>query len=204
MKKLRSKAGLTLMEMMAALLVMVLLVVGMGTGMDAGMRVYRDSKFETDSAALVDIMNTSMSDLFRYAENITSKETLSSEDQTKLPAGMEFVFTNMEFGVMDGYFQISTEGKTKGMIQLKNLRDNGKAIDLVNAGAYPDLTISDLHVIYVAPDATELTYTDKSGAAKTTAVSRGGFFYVSYTVKSEVDSAKTRDVETVVRQMNVE
>lgn len=194
MKKLKSKAGLTLMEMMAALLVMVLLVVGMGTGMDAGMRVYRDSQFESDSAALADILNTSMGDLLRYAENVKAT--------TATPDGIEFIFTNTEYGIMDGYFQMSDQTASKGMIQLKNLRGD-TVTDLVNAGAYPDLSISDLHVIYVAPDATELTYTDKSGTEKTTAVSRGGFFYVSYTVKSEIDTAKTRDVETVVRQMNV-
>ena len=199
MRKLRSKAGLTLMEMMAALLVMVLLVVGMGIGMDAGMRVYRDSQFETDCAALEDIMNTSMSDLFRYAERITPKEKLSSEDQAKLPEKMEFVFTNMEYGVMDGYFQMSGSG----MVQVKNLRSS-QAIDLVNAGAYPNLTISNLHVKYVSEGATSFEYTDVDGVSKTEQISRGGFFCVTYTVESKLDTDKSENIKTVVRQMNVE
>lgn len=180
---------MTLMEMMAALLVMVLLVMGMGTGMDAGMRVYRDSQFETDSAVLADILNTSMSDLLRYAEDV--------KPSTATPEGIEFVFTNAEFGVLDGYFQMSEQDAT-GSVQLKNLRDSS-AVDLVNAGAYPDLKIANLHVIYAPENETAITIPGETNA---TSVSRGGFFYITYDILSKVDTAKSRTVETVVRQMN--
>ena len=187
MKKLKSKAGLTLMEMMAALLVMVLLVVGMGTGMDAGMRVYRESKFETDCAAMGDIMNTSISDLLRYAQNIR-KDTVTSDDGTK------DVFSNPEFGILDGYIQLSENG----IIQLKSL--NGSApIDLVNMGAYRNLIVDDFRYEYIT-ESTEVPTDDES--AKVITVEHLGFFYVFYTVKSENDSAKTRDFVAVVRPMN--
>lgn len=191
MKKLKSKAGLTLMEMMAALLVMVLLVMGMGTGMDAGMRVYRDSQFETDSAALADILNTSMSDLLRYAQDV--------KKSTATPDGIEFVFTNAEFGVLDGYFQMSDQENSKGTVQLKNLKDSS-ALELVNAGAYKNLSITNLHVIYVPEGAIEMQI---PGDENKTPISRGGFFYITYEISSTVDSAKTRTEETVVRQMNI-
>lgn len=195
MTKLKSKAGMTLIEMMAALLIMVLLVVGMGTGMDAGMRVYRDSKFETDSAALADILNTSFGDLFRYAENVTAKTSLSADDQNKLPTGMEFVFTNPEYGILNGYFHLNTD---TGAVQLMDLQSGTKK-DLVNTGVYPNLEISDLDVLYAPPGVQELPIEGKPEPVK---VGRGGLFYVTYQIRSTVDTAKTKDVVTVVRQMN--
>lgn len=196
MKKLKSKSGLTLMEMMAALLVMVLLVVGMGTGMDSGMRVYRESKFETDSAALADILNTSMSDLLRYAQDIKST--------TATPDGIDFTFTNPEFGVLDGYFQMSDQDNSSGSVQLKNMKDT-KPLDLVNAGAYPDLYVCNLHITYVPAGGIKVTTRDENGQTKEEVpVNRGGFFYITYNIRSEIDSEKDRFMETVVRQMNAQ
>ena len=199
-RKLKSKAGLTLMEMMAALLVMVLLVMGMGTGMDAGMRVYEESKFETDSAALADILNTSISDLLRYAEDIKLS--------TATPDGIDFVFTNAEFGVLDGYF-IMSENAT---IQLRNLKDEQEtAIELVNLGAYPKLKIEDFKVSYVKPsdnNALIIFDTEKCEVVEvenqnTVKASRGGFFYIRYNIVSDINGEKAHPVKTVVRQMNI-
>lgn len=192
MKKLKSKSGLTLMEMMAALLVMVLLVVGMGTGMDSGMRVYRESKFETDSAALADILNTSMSDLLRYAQDIKST--------TVTPDGVDFVFTNHDFGVLNGYLLLS-EDKT---FQIKNEKDE-RPIDLINSGAYSDdLYIKIRDIEYISQDESGTTVPSPDGTGNPIQISRGGFFYIVYDIKSKIDTEKTREVITVVRQMNAQ
>lgn len=123
-QKLKSKAGMTLMEVMVSLLIMVLLVVGMGTGMDAGMRVYADAHFESSSASLAGYINTSLTDMLRYAKDIDS-------------TGTPLTFTNLEYGLRNAYLAPDTNGIL--YVQSKDGGFNPSA--LVNSGAYSGLNI---------------------------------------------------------------
>ena len=205
MKKLRNNKGFSLVEMMAVLAILVVLVMGMGSTMDAGSMIYREAIFEADSGSLSGILNTALGDILRHSytgemENLRIKingepdaagnvEFFTTSDGTYLaPEQVGFVFTNLEYGVVDAYFHtpMSSDGTIKGVLQIRNLR-NSNVIELVNTGAYPDLVISDFRITY--------TPAGEDGL-------RGGYFYISYTIFSEKHEGLKRDVETVVRLMN--
>ena len=192
MKKLKTKAGMSLMEVMVALLIMVLLVVGMGTGMDAGMRVYADAHFESSSASMAGIINTSLNDVLRYAQDI--REPITAEGATPVA---DFVFTNLEYGLRDAYFVVPSTDPGKGSIQIIAPTAEGiKAKALVNSGAFPELQVISFSITYAEKNN---SFTTIDGSSKT--VSDGSVFYIKYRIASK-DGTKTRDAETVVRLMN--
>ncbi len=199
MKKLRSKAGFTLIEMMAVVLILVVLMMGIGKTMDAGMQIYRDATFEADSAALAGILNTSIGDILRYSQDIL-ENTGTFEDASGdliVKERVAFVFTNLEYGIQDAYFYtpIQEGGVSRGVLQMKNLR-NADIVELVNTGAYPDLVISNFKITYVAKGATVL---NASGAS---IESRGDYFHVTYEIFSESNDQLKRNVETIIRRLN--
>lgn len=199
MKKLYDRSGFTLIEIMAALLIMVLLVVAMGTGMTSGMKIYRDATFEADSGSMSGIINTSLGDILRYSENIRinqgtagnpSAGFVDSDGSYITKDRVGFVFTNYEYGVQNAYFHLSQGGDEEGILLIKSL-NNAKEPELVNTGAYPDLMITEFEITYVP-----------RGRDSTGRPGRGGYFIIDYIITSKSDTTKTREVETIVRLMN--
>jgi len=196
MKKLRSRAGMTMVELLIGLLILVFLVIGIGVGMDSGSRVHQESLFESNSASLAGILNTALGDILRHSEDIrpnTGSNLKDSNDQF-LDARYGFVFTSYEYGVRDAYFDLPVaDGETQaGILYLRNLR-NGSVTEVVNSGVYPNLVITSFDLTYVAPGS------DSEGNA-----GRGGYFNVSYTIQSTDNEELLREVESVIRLMNVE
>jgi prepilin-type N-terminal cleavage/methylation domain-containing protein len=196
MSKLKNNSGMTLIEMLCVLLILVILIMGMGSTMDAGTRIYQEAIFESDSATLAGILNTSMGDILRYSRDVKINEGtvgnpengfVTSDGTYLLPDQVGFVFSNWEYGILDAYFYTPTaaDGTSKGVLQMLNLR-NANVVELVNTGAYPDLVISNLVVTYV-----------EEGAAI-----RGGYFEIEYDIFSEKHADFKRHVDTVVRLMN--
>ena len=102
--------------------------------------------------------------------------------------GEYYVFTSLDYGIQDAYFYVPfhESGRNMGALQMKNTR-NPNVVELVNTGAYPDLVISDFTITYsprIAPGV------------------EGGYFEISYKITSELDSSRTRMVNTIVRVMN--
>lgn len=180
MKKLKNKAGMTLVEMLASLLILVFLVVGMGPSMDTATRIYGEATFESDSAMLARIVNNAMGDVLRYSRQIRDGENLVDYAGIPLPGDVTFVFTSYDYRIQDAYFSlpVDAEGRSQGVVQMRNLR-NGSIVDLVNTGAYPDLQLKDLSVVYDGD----------------------GLFTITYTIVS-TKMDKTRDVTHIVRLMN--
>ena len=159
MKKLKNSSGMTLIEMLCVILILVVLVMGMGSTMDAGTRIYQEAIFESDSATLAGILNTAMGDILRYSRDVKLNDEVDDQGRPKyfvtsdgtylLPDQVGFVFSNWEYGILDAYFYtpVSADGTSRGVLQMLNLR-NPDVVELVNTGAYPDLVISNLQVIY--------------------------------------------------------
>lgn len=177
MKKLKKNGGFTLIETLAALLIMVVLVAGMDTAMESASRIYEESVFQSDSASVAGILNTTMGDLFRYSTNIKVADAdhpLERADGTPLA----FVFTNAEFGIRDAYIQ-SVEGG-RCCLQLKSAKDTEKpAIDLINGGVYPNMTIQNFAYAY-----------------------SDGVFTVSYTLQSTTNASLSCEKTGTFRLMN--
>ena len=197
MKKLKNKGGFTLIEMMAALLILVLLVVAMGYVMESASQVYEASTFESQSGSLSGILNTALGDILRYSYTITEnpKDPGFMEDSAGnhiSKADVGFFFTSLDYGIRDGYFYTprQPDGSFEGVLQIKNLHDSN-VVELVNAGAYPNMTVSNFKITYVAPGA-------KVGGTRV----RGGYFDIKYTILDRYDNSRFRDVSCIVRRMN--
>ena len=194
MKKLKNKGGFTLIEMMAALLILVLLVVAMGYVMESASQVYEASTFESQSGSLSGILNTALGDILRYSyavsENPGFMEDSAGNHISKADVG--FFFTSLDYGIRDGYFYTprQPDGSYQGVLQMKNLHDSN-VVELVNAGSYPNMTVSNFEITYVAPGA-------EVGGTHV----RGGYFDISYTIYDRYDDSRSRDVSCIVRRMN--
>lgn len=195
MRKSRKNAGFTLIEMMCALLILVLLTMGISVSMDAGVDIYRDATFESESATLAGILNTSLGDILRYSvrtRELKPTELLEHGNSVGIPhitdTSRRYVFTSLDYGIQDAYFFIPPHqnGGNKGPIQLINLR-NSNIVELVNTGAYPDLVVSNFKIVFsprVAPGI------------------EGGYYEISYKISSVSNPDLVRDVQTIVRVMN--
>lgn len=149
MNKLRNKSGMTLMEMMVSILILVLLVVAMGTGMNSGMRIYEDALFESNSASLANIVNTTLSDILRYCEVTKVSNAAAGE--------AEFLVTNLDYGIKDAEFLLG-DGETQSVLQMKNALSE-YSIDLVNTGSSPELKITNFKITYNEIGYFEIEYT---------------------------------------------
>ena len=189
MKKLRNRSGHTLIELLCALMIMVFLMVGIGSVINAGVNIYSDAIFESESATLAGILNTAIGDILRYSRDVLENPGTFEDSSGDLIVRerVAFVFTNLEYGIQDAYFYtpLLTGGVSEGVLQMKNLR-NPEIVELVNTGAYPDLVITNFLVVYTP-----------EGAGN-----RGGYFTVSYDIRSVNNEEYTRHVETIIRMMN--
>lgn len=179
MNKLKNKSGMTLMEMMVSILILVLLVVAMGTGMNSGMRIYEDAIFESNSASLSSIVNTTLSDLLRYSE-LTQSSAAAESGQIYVTnsGGERFLVTNLDYGIKNACFTLDTVDSI-GVLRMKNTQ-NGAVVDLINTGSSPNLSIS----------AFQITYVDSQ------------YFQIEYTITSKINAEKIREVAFVVRLLN--
>ena len=189
MKKLKNKAGLTLIEMLCTLLIMVLLVMAIGVGMDTGTRIYTDATFEAESATLAGILNNSLGDILRYSMDVRVPSAAEKAEKG-VPENVEFLFTSLDYGIQDAYFYTPQHenGGYMGALQMKNIR-NADVMDLVNEGAYPNLAVSNFVIKYIDND-------DKTRGVV------GGYFDIDYTIYNEHDMTKSRKVDLIVRLMN--
>jgi len=167
---------------------MVFLAIGMGVGMSSGTKVYRHATFETDSAMLADTLNSSLGDVLRYCEDLRKNPGVfqDSRGEQLMPHQAPFVFTNLEYGVQDGYLFLKSDGENGNVIQLRNLK-NSNQVELINAGAYANLVVTDFRMTYVTPEE------DTGGNT--------GYVAVSYVIRNKNDSLR-KEVGTVIRLMN--
>lgn len=205
MKKLLNKKGFTLIELLATMVIMLLVLSAIGVGMDGASRMYEDATFAADSSNLAGILNSALGDILRYSRDVhTTTETdypyvqqvgadhvFVDSTSARVP-DVDFVFTSIEYGIQDAYFYtpIDENDEFLGVLQLKNLR-NVKTTELVNAGAYPNLGITNFTI----------TYTPTSDSSTTVG---GAYFKIEYKIYSLTDPTKTKDVECIVRMLNAE
>lgn len=150
----RNRKGFSLMEMLVTLLILVLLVMGMNSGLSAAVRVYDEAVFYSDSRTLAGMLDTTLSDLFRFSEQIKPVSAVSSEDlYDSMGRKIDYVFTNAEYGMNDAY--IDWRADISPNLQLRNLK-NSNFYSLLNSGAFPGMSISSFSYTY---DPGEAMYT---------------------------------------------
>jgi len=136
-KKLASRAGLTLVELLVSILLLALIGVGMSAGMTAAIRTYDRSVFSSETLMLQDTINTTLSDYLRYAVGVTGAD--GSVTVTSGQYGTGTFVTGRgnasAFTQGDGYLYFSA---------------NGKNSLVVNSGAYTTLSVTDFSIAYTA------------------------------------------------------
>lgn len=135
-KKLASRGGLTLVELLAAIMILALIGVGMATGMTAAIQTYERSVFASETLVLQDTINTTLGEYLRYASGVVDASgtvTVASEEYgtgTFVTGKGGAVFT-----AGAGYLYFDVGGK--------------KAL-VVNSGAYTDLTVTNFAITYAS------------------------------------------------------
>ena len=159
---MRKCEGMTLMEVLAALLVLTLLVVAMGTSLDLMARAETASRFAAESDALAAVLQNTLQDVLGFAETADGER-----------------ISNREYGIVNGTLCIG-EGKLC-------IRD-GEIRPLTGSGIYGDLTLAELNICYIPPgqsgaltrlDGTELTNIP------------GGLFFVTFRIENPTGLSQT-------------
>ena len=170
-------SGMTLMEVLAALLVLTLLVTAMGTSLDLMARAVTSTRFAAESDALASVLQTTLADVLGFAESV--RETAD---------GLQF--SNREYGITNGQLCLA-EGKLC-------VREADSAPKLLTgSGVYDDLRISDLKILFIpAGESGAVTRLDGTEVAEIP----GGVFYITFRIEN--GTGLFRDYETAVRLVN--
>lgn len=186
MKKMENQKGFTLIELLVTLMILVLLMVAMGTGMSTAVKVYRESVFHSNSSALASMLNTTLEDMLRYSNQIITPEA-DGEDAGKFVIGankfdsngIPFLFTNAEYSAQHAYLVLNND-PDGNPVQICNMI-GGRTRDVLNKGAYPSLTVTNLVITY-----------DEAAA----------LFHVDYSIESKDGDMEPLPVSTVIRVLN--
>lgn len=147
-KKLNSESGLTLVEMLAVVVILILLGLLLNTGLQMAMSTYRAIVAQSEVELLLSTAVDAISDDLRYARNV-------AEDG----AG-GFTYTSDSFGA-DAALGLNSDGQIVAMV-------GGEAKRLLSTGAYGlngAYRVENMKISYTQPNFTiELTVATKDGA----------------------------------------
>ena len=103
-KKLNSKQGYTLVELLTAMVIVILIGLMVSTGMTVGLKVQKESIFVANSDMLAGTLNTAISDVLRYSEaNYVSGDIIDGKVEDPK-------FTNKEYSIKRGFFFVDSDG----------------------------------------------------------------------------------------------
>lgn len=147
-KKLNSESGLTLVEMLAVVVILILLGLLLNTGLQMAMSTYRTIVAQSEVELLLSTAMDAISDDLRYARDV-------AEDGTD-----GFTYTSDSFGV-DAALGLNSDGQIVAMV-------GGEEKRLLSTGAYGlngAYQVKNIKISYTQPNFTiELTVATKDGA----------------------------------------
>lgn len=156
-KKLNSESGLTLVEMLAVVVILILLGLLLNTGLQMAMSTYRTIVAQSEVELLLSTAVDAISDDLRYARNV-------AEDG----AG-GFTYTSDSFGA-DAALGLNSDGQIVAMV-------GGEAKRLLSTGAYGlngAYRVENMKISYTRPNFTiKLTVETKDGAVSAQTPDKG-------------------------------
>ena len=178
-KKLREKAGLTVIEMLAATVVLVLLALMLNTGLQMAFNTYETMIAQSEVELLLSTAVDTLADELRYAQKVdgvtgSGFEYLIQVDSStgaKTPVnrkidGKGFAYTSSSFGNVTE-LKVAESGDNKGQIMVTV--DNGAGVQslrVLSSGAYGNEGISyksyevtAMKVTYNKPASGDTTFT---------------------------------------------
>lgn len=147
--------GMTLMEVLAALLVLTLLVTAMGTSLDLMGRLETASRFAAESDTLAATIQTTLADVLGFAENLEGN-----------------TFSNREYGIQKGSLCLEA-GKL--CVRETEVRP------LLGSGIYGNLAVTELEIQYIPPgESADMIRPDGSEIPNVP----GGVFYITFRIEN--------------------
>ena len=128
-KQLNHRRGFTLVELLCAMLVMALLGMVVSVGISTAVRVQRESTFIAHSDVLTATLNTSMSDVLRFA-TVNTQKTEDRDDG-------HIYFSNQEYMITDGYIFVDGDGRVG--VHMNDTDDTVRYF--ISNGAYTGLEV---------------------------------------------------------------
>lgn len=152
----RSAKGFTLVETLAAMLIVTLLTGAIAVGTSTAVKIHSAAVFASESELLAATVNAALGDVLRYADYDPVEE--------------DFAITNQGYGILQGRILLR-DGRL--YINTSSLPDDsGTLLILVSDGAYTTLRITDFTISYSAEDALfsgGYTITNQDGTRQRTA-----------------------------------
>ena len=174
-KKLREKAGLTVIEMLAATVVLVLLALMLNTGLQMALNTYETMIAQSEVELLLSTAVDSLADELRYAQKVDGENGSGYEYKidpvtgkgTNGPVGSRgFAYTSGSFGNVTN-LKVAESGDNKGqiMVTVKN-GASPENLRVLSTGAYGNKGISykeyevtAMKVTYNKPASGDTTFT---------------------------------------------
>ncbi|GEM_PF-3598253 len=167
---LRSNSGFTLVEMLAATLVLGLLTSMVAMGVTLGMKAYQRSSFESEAQILASTLDASLSDPLRFS-------TAQATDNNSFAYQVTYrnnTITNVQLTTHE---VPRADGKKVNVLAFES--ESGQYYDITNAGAYTNCTITEATMTFT-PD-------EPSTIDPATTV------MVKFTITSTIDSSLSKD-----------
>ena len=163
--KLKKSDGFSLTEVLVTLVICSILFAGMATHLVTSLKVYNSTILASEGQTLIDAVNTELTHMLRYSENVktdssSSNVVFTNKRTYKTTGGSQYY----EYYIINEYIAVNDAGHLVHT-------DGTNAKDVVNGNLYNMLKISDFN----------LKYNDSTG-----------IFTVSYNVKN--GSATLRSV----------
>ncbi|MBQ2901237.1 MAG: type II secretion system protein [Agathobacter sp.] len=143
MKKLKSRNGFTLIEMLACVVVLLLIGGICSAGMSLATRSYNESIYESDSQMLEDTLNLYLCDILRHATSVQTEGDEAVAEKNVIS------FTNVAYQIYDGHIEVSERTEGSGGTFLVYESSNGQGAMIVGENVYAGtLYISDFVLKY--------------------------------------------------------
>jgi prepilin-type N-terminal cleavage/methylation domain-containing protein len=130
----RARAGFTLVEMLAATVVLALLTTMVATGVSVGMRVWRSSSFSSTSQLLSSNVEVALSDPIHFSkpqlDNVTGTWDYKVDYRNVAIDKVRLVAHDL--------------GDGTSVLAFQSADDDATYYDLLNEGAYGDLTVANV------------------------------------------------------------
>ena len=149
-KKLRSRGGLSLMELLVTIIILVLVLACITVGINMGINCYHKLMFESESQLLMSTLNTAIEDVLKTSENVVTDEgkvtaldnletyTVSSKDSN----GIATTVSYYKYGIEGGCISL-----TDGYVTYQRTSESTPQT-LVTTGIYSKNKITDFSLTY--------------------------------------------------------
>lgn len=211
-KKLKSKRGFTLVELLASLMIVVMLSIMMSVGSSVGMSVQRESTFVAQSDVLASSINTALGDVLRYSEvfapSVTDEDygALVTKSVLYNEAGDQCLIKNTNYGINGGAVVLNQYGsdeadKRVAIWQYVYGSASEEGEDAEDTGAKDQISYLVSHGVYTNlvvekdEDDPVITYYEDTDGKK--------YFYVHYWIREKNGSNPLKkEVQTYFRVAN--